>query len=92
MDREGYFIEPTVFTDVKPDTKIAQEEIFGPVAVVIKFKTEEEAIELANNTVYGLSSHLFTKDISRALRVTAALEAGTTHVRRRCSQLLIHEY
>lgn len=56
--------------------KIVQEEIFGPVCVVMKFKTEEEAIEHANNTEYGLSGQVFSQDISRALRVAHALEAG----------------
>ena len=79
---KGYYIEPTIFTDVKPDMKIVQEEIFGPVAVIVKFKTEEEVIQLANDTVYGLSSNVFTQNVSRALRVAHALEAGSTYVRR----------
>jgi aldehyde dehydrogenase (NAD+) len=77
----GYFVEPTIFTHVKPDMKIVQEEIFGPVAVIVKFKTEEEVIQLANDTVYGLSSNVFTQNINRALRVAHALEAGSTYVR-----------
>ena len=56
--------------------KIVREEIFGPVCVVVKFKTEEEVIELANDSTYGLSCQLFSQDISRALRVAHALEAG----------------
>lgn len=72
----GYFFQPTVFTDVKPEMKIVREEIFGPVAVVIKFKIEEEVIEMANNTDYGLNCMVFTENISRALRVAHALEAG----------------
>jgi aldehyde dehydrogenase (NAD+) len=56
--------------------KIVREEIFGPVCVVVKFKTEEEVIELANDSTYGLSSQIFSQDISRALRVAHALEAG----------------
>lgn len=74
-------MQPTVFTDVKPSMSIVKEEIFGPVAVVVKFKDEDEVIEQANDTVYGLSSVVFTSDISRALRVAHALEAGTTFVR-----------
>ncbi|THV04186.1 aldehyde dehydrogenase [Dendrothele bispora CBS 962.96] len=77
---EGYFIKPTIFTEVKPNMKIAQEEIFGPVGVVIKFKTEEEVIEMANNTTYGLACGVFTENVSRAIRVAHALEAGTAWI------------
>ncbi len=77
---EGYYVQPTIFTDCKPSMKIVQEEIFGPVAVVIKFKTEEEVIELANDTVYGLACAVFTENGSRATRVTNALEAGIAYV------------
>ena len=78
---EGYFVEPTIFTDVKPSMKIVREEIFGPVAVIIPFKTEEEAIRLANDSEYGLSSHVFSQNINRALRVAHALESGSAYVR-----------
>ncbi|KAG6876991.1 hypothetical protein C0992_011139 [Termitomyces sp. T32_za158] len=81
---KGYFIEPTIFTDVKPEMKIFQEEIFGPVGVVTKFKTEEEVIEAANNTTYGLGCHIFSQNISRALRVAHSLEAGSAWVN--CAQ------
>lgn len=77
---EGYFIQPTIFTDVKPHMKIMKEEIFGPVVAIAKFKTEEEVIELANDTTYGLAAGIHTKDYERAIRVTSALEAGTTWV------------
>ncbi|KAF5374155.1 hypothetical protein D9615_008809 [Tricholomella constricta] len=77
---EGYFIQPTIITDVKPEMKVVQEEIFGPVAVLIKFKTEEEVIESANNTTFGLASHVFSENLGRALRVAHALEAGTAWV------------
>ncbi|CAK4033512.1 Aldehyde dehydrogenase [Lecanosticta acicola] len=76
----GYYIEPTIFTDVQPDMKIVKEEIFGPVVVVAKFKSEEEVIEMANDTTYGLAAGIHTKDYERAVRVTAALKAGTTWV------------
>ncbi|KAF4566214.1 hypothetical protein EYR40_001975 [Pleurotus pulmonarius] len=76
----GYFIEPTIFTDCRPDMKIVQEEIFGPVAAVIKFKTEEEVIQMANDSIYGLACAVFTENGSRALRVIHALEAGTGFV------------
>ncbi|KAJ7191744.1 aldehyde dehydrogenase [Mycena pura] len=77
---EGFFIQPTIFTDVTPDMRIVKEEIFGPVAVVMKFKTEEEVIEAANATVYGLSCCVFSENIKRALRVTHALEAGMAFI------------
>ncbi|KAK7450127.1 hypothetical protein VKT23_013009 [Stygiomarasmius scandens] len=77
---DGYFIQPTIFTDCKPDMKIVREEIFGPVASVIKFKTEEEVIEMANDTSYGLACGLFTDNVSRAIRVSNALEAGMAWV------------
>ncbi|KAJ8483087.1 hypothetical protein ONZ45_g14722 [Pleurotus djamor] len=77
---EGYFIEPTIFTDCNKDMKIVQEEIFGPVAAIIKFKTEDEVIEMANDTVYGLACAVFTENGSRAIRVAHALEAGTAWV------------
>ncbi|TFK61593.1 aldehyde dehydrogenase [Pluteus cervinus] len=80
LGTNGYFVQPTIFTDVTKDMKIVQEEIFGPVGVVLKFKTEEEVIEAANDTTYGLAAHIFTQNISRAIRVTNALEAGSTFV------------
>ena len=72
----GFYVQPTIFTNVKPNMKIVLEEIFGPVAVVIKFKTEEEAIELANDTEFGLASCVYTKDVSRALRIVSLLDSG----------------
>ncbi|KAK4506859.1 hypothetical protein PRZ48_000592 [Zasmidium cellare] len=80
LGNEGYYIEPTIFTDVTPNMKIVKEEIFGPVVVVAKFKSEEEVIELANDTTYGLAAGIHTKDYERAVRVTSALKAGTTWV------------
>lgn len=76
----GYFIEPTIFTNVTPQMKIVKEEIFGPVVVVAKFKDEDEVIELANDTTYGLAAGIHTKDYERAVRVTSQLKAGTTWV------------
>ncbi|KAJ7169303.1 aldehyde dehydrogenase [Mycena crocata] len=78
--QEGYFIQPTIFTDVTPDMKIVKEEIFGPVAAVLKFKTEEEVIEAANATTYGLSCCVFSENIARALRVAHALESGSAFI------------
>lgn len=77
---KGFFVEPTVFVDVKPDMRIVQEEIFGPVAVIQKFKDEQEAIELANNTVYGLAGGVFTVDGAKALRVIKKIRAGITWI------------
>ncbi|PSR82748.1 aldehyde dehydrogenase [Coniella lustricola] len=76
IDTPGFFVEPTVFTDVTSKMSIWHEEIFGPVAVIRKFTTEEEAIELANESSYGLGSAVFTTNLERALRVSAEIEAG----------------
>lgn len=72
----GYFMEPTVFTDVTPEMRIAQEEIFGPVLSVLTFKSEDEAIALANGVTYGLAATLWTSDIARAHRVAERIDAG----------------
>ncbi|CDH51788.1 aldehyde dehydrogenase [Lichtheimia corymbifera JMRC:FSU:9682] len=76
----GYFIEPTVFTDCKPEHTISREEIFGPVAAVAKFKDQEEVIKLANDTSYGLGAAVFTANISTAINVSNQLEAGSVWV------------
>jgi 5-carboxymethyl-2-hydroxymuconic-semialdehyde dehydrogenase len=78
--RRGNFVRPTVFADVKNSMRIAQEEIFGPVACLIPFDDEAEAITLANDIEYGLSSYVFTENIGRAMRVAAAIEAGMCFV------------
>lgn len=77
---KGFFIQPTVFTNVKPAMKIFREEIFGPCVAIVTFKTEEEAIELANDTTYGLGSAIFTRDLTRAHRVAREIEAGMVWV------------
>jgi betaine-aldehyde dehydrogenase len=76
----GSFYEPAVFRDVDSGMVIAQEEIFGPVVAILPFDTEEEAIRLANATVYGLSGSLWTRDVGRALRVVRAVETGVISV------------
>jgi succinate-semialdehyde dehydrogenase/glutarate-semialdehyde dehydrogenase len=72
----GLFYPPTILTEATPDMIIAQEEVFGPVAPVFRFSTEEEAIKLANDTPYGLASYFYSKDVSRCWRVAEALECG----------------
>ncbi|KAL5337687.1 Aldehyde/histidinol dehydrogenase [Aspergillus crustosus] len=77
---DGYFIKPTVFQDVPEDSRIVKEEVFGPVVVVNTFKTEEEAIEKANSSEFGVYASIFTKDLDRAVRTSKLLEAGTVGV------------
>ena len=77
---KGYFVEPTVIGEVTEAMTIAKEEIFGPVLVILKFKTIEEAIERANSSKYGLGGGIFTRNMENALKVTNALRAGTVYV------------
>lgn len=79
-DGPGYFVQPTVFTDVKPGMRIAQEEIFGPVAAVIKFRDEQEALTIANGTIYSLAAGIWSGDIARVHRLACRLNAGTVWV------------
>ncbi|HET8745610.1 MAG TPA: 5-carboxymethyl-2-hydroxymuconate semialdehyde dehydrogenase [Ramlibacter sp.] len=78
--KKGNYVAPTVFADVDNRMKIAQDEIFGPVACLIPFETEEDAIRIANDIEYGLSSYVFTENVGRAHRVAAAIEAGMCFV------------
>ena len=80
IGEKGNFIAPTIFKDPGENAKIYKEEIFGPVGIVKTFETEEEAIRLANDTTYGLSATLYTQSVTRALRVSAALESGTVSI------------
>ncbi|KKA26816.1 hypothetical protein TD95_000756 [Thielaviopsis punctulata] len=73
---KGFFIEPTIFTDITPDMRVYREEIFGPCVVVVPFSSEEEAIALANGSSYGLGAAVFTQNISRGHRVAREIEAG----------------
>ncbi|KAL1637160.1 hypothetical protein SLS56_000818 [Neofusicoccum ribis] len=80
VGEKGLFVEPTIFVNPKEGAEVYREEVFGPVSTVRTFKTEEEAVALANDTTYGLSATLYTQSISRALRVSAQLETGTVGV------------
>lgn len=77
---KGLFVEPTIFSDVRNSMTVAQEEIFGPVLSIIDFDTEEEAIQIANDTRYGLAAGIWTTDVSRALRLTREIRSGTVWV------------
>ena len=73
---KGYFVEPTVFSDVKDDMIIAKEEIFGPVVSVTTFKTHEEALEIANDTLYGLGAGVWSRNMNTAYRFGREIQAG----------------
>ncbi|MEX2263291.1 MAG: aldehyde dehydrogenase family protein [Bryobacteraceae bacterium] len=77
---KGFFVKPTIFSEVKPRMKIAQEEIFGPVLSAIRFETPEEAVEIANGTIYGLVSAVWTKDIRLAHRMASEIKAGSVWI------------
>jgi len=80
VDRDGYFVEPTVITGLGCDRRVLQEEIFGPVVTITPFDREEEAVAFANSTRYGLSASLWTRDLKRAHRVAAAIDSGTVWI------------
>lgn len=76
----GYYMAPTVITGVQPDHRVSQEEVFGPVLAVTAFDSEEDAVRIANSTIYGLSSGVWTSDLSRAHRMVRSVRAGLVHV------------
>ena len=76
----GFYVEPTVFGDVDPSSELGQVEVFGPVLSLMRFHTEEEALEIANGTSYGLASYIWTNDIARINRLVPRLEAGGVYV------------
>lgn len=76
----GFYVRPTVFSEVTPEMRIAQEEIFGPVLSIQPYEDEEDAIRIANETIYGLSSHVQSSDIERARRVAGRIRAGQVHI------------
>lgn len=80
VGEKGYFIEPTIFTDIKPSMKIVKEEIFGPVGVIARFDDDDDIIEMANDTMYGLAAAIFSRDIKRALNTAHKIKAGTVWV------------
>jgi aldehyde dehydrogenase (NAD+) len=85
---KGFFIEPTIFSNVTEDMKIVQEEIFGPVCTISKFKTAEEAVKIGNSTSYGLAAAVHTTNLNTAIEVSNALKAGTVWIN--CYNLLSH--
>ncbi|KAI0142996.1 aldehyde dehydrogenase [Xylariaceae sp. FL1272] len=86
---KGYFIQPTIFSNVTADMKIMKEEIFGPVCAIAKFSSEDEVIKLANDSTYGLAAAVHTNDLNTSIRVSNALKAGTVWVN--CYNLIHHQ-
>ena len=77
---KGFYIGPTIFAGVSNDAKLAQEEVFGPVVAVIPYKDEKEAIDIANDTIYGLAAGIWTRDTNKAIRIADQIEAGTVYI------------
>jgi acyl-CoA reductase-like NAD-dependent aldehyde dehydrogenase len=76
----GFFVKPTVFSEVTPEMKIAQEEIFGPVLTALRFRNAEEAVQIANGTIYGLVSAVWTRDVTLAHRIAGEIKAGSVWI------------
>lgn len=77
---QGFYVEPAIFEDTRADASISRDEIFGPVVAINRFKTEEEVIDLSNNSRYGLMAGAFTQDINRALRLSEAFNSGVVGI------------
>ena len=86
---DGYFVEPTVIADVKPDAKIAQEEIFGPVLAVIKAKDYDDALHIANDTEFGLTGAVFSKDPRKLERARDEFHVGNLYFNRKCTGAMV---
>jgi 1-pyrroline-5-carboxylate dehydrogenase len=86
---QGYFVEPTIFADVAPDAKIAQEEIFGPVLALIKARNFDDALEIANNTEYGLTGALFSSSRERLDRARQEFHVGNLYFNRKCTGAMV---
>jgi alpha-ketoglutaric semialdehyde dehydrogenase len=80
VPEEGYFVAPVLVDGIEPSARIAQEEIFGPFAVILSARDDAEALRIANGVRYGLAASVFTRDLDRALRFTAELDAGLVRV------------
>jgi 1-pyrroline-5-carboxylate dehydrogenase len=86
---EGYFIQPTVIADVKPDSKIGQEEIFGPVLAVIRAKSFDEALAIANGTDYGLTGAVYTRNPEKIERAKREFFVGNLYINRKCTGAIV---
>jgi aldehyde dehydrogenase (NAD+) len=80
VGKTGYFVQPTIFTGVRRDMRLAQEEVFGPVLVILTVKDFDEAIEVANDVKFGLTSSIFSADVNRVFQYLERIETGITHV------------
>ena len=89
LDRKGYFVHPTVLTNVGPGMRLYQQEIFGPVVSILPFDTEDEAVAMANDTSYGLAATAWTTNVSRAHRIVKRLQAGSVQVN--CQLVFDHD-
>jgi 1-pyrroline-5-carboxylate dehydrogenase len=89
LDKKGYFIEPTIIKDVEPFATISQEEIFGPVLAVIKSKNYDESLKIANNTIYGLTGAVYSKDKNKIKKAAVEFHAGNLYFNRKCTGALV---